>query len=220
MSSSATPTSDRATSKTSRNSSSCAPSITASASSAISSTKPPRHRHPNRLRSLLYPLKRPEPARASARAVARLTEPPHQPKHIFITGGVVSSLKGITAASMGRLLKNMGYRVAIQKLDPYLNVDPGTESLPARRGLRHRRRRGNRPGPRPLRALPRPALQPSRHLHLGRIYQSVIQKERAGDYHGGTVQVIPHITNEIKEAIRRQRPGSRRRHHRDRRHRR
>ena len=76
-------------------------------------------------------------------------------KYIFVTGGVVSGLgKGITAASLGRLLKTRGLKVASQKLDPYINVDPGTMSpLPARRGLRHRRRRRDRPGPGPLRAL-------------------------------------------------------------------
>ena len=76
-------------------------------------------------------------------------------KYIFVTGGVVSGLgKGICAASLGRLLKQCGLRVKNQKFDPYLNVDPWhDESLPARRGLRHRRRRGDRPGPRPLRAL-------------------------------------------------------------------
>jgi len=125
-------------------------------------------------------------------------------RHIFITGGVVSSLgKGITSASIGRLLKNMGYRVRIQKLDPYLNVDPGTMN-PFQHGevfvtvdgaetdldLGHYERYLNQPC--------------TRHSTYtsGRIYLSVIQKEREGRYNGGTVQVVPHITNEIKDAIR------------------
>ncbi|MBA3685640.1 MAG: CTP synthase [Planctomycetes bacterium] len=125
-------------------------------------------------------------------------------RHIFITGGVVSSLgKGITCSSIARLLKNMGYSVRIQKLDPYLNVDPGTMN-PFQHGevfvtedgaetdldLGHYERYLNQPC--------------SRHATYtsGRIYLSVIQKEREGKYNGGTVQVVPHITNEIKDAIR------------------
>ncbi|TVR13939.1 MAG: CTP synthase [Planctomycetota bacterium] len=126
------------------------------------------------------------------------------PRHIFITGGVVSSLgKGITAASIGRLLINMGYRVRIQKLDPYLNVDPGTMN-PFQHGevfvtddgaetdldLGHYER-----------FLGQPCSRNSTYTS-GRIYQTVINHERAGRYNGGTVQVVPHITNEIKEAIR------------------
>ena len=127
----------------------------------------------------------------------------HPPKHLFVTGGVVSSLgKGITSASIGRLLVNMGYTVRIQKLDPYLNVDPGTMN-PFQHGevyvtddgaecdldLGHYERFLNQPC--------------TRHSTVtsGQIYQAVIQQERAGRYNGGTVQVIPHITNEIKEAI-------------------
>ncbi|HYE05001.1 MAG TPA: CTP synthase [Planctomycetota bacterium] len=124
-------------------------------------------------------------------------------RHIFITGGVVSSLgKGITCASIGRLLKNMGYSVRIQKLDPYLNVDPGTMN-PFQHGevfvtadgaetdldLGHYER-----------FLAQPCTRHSTYTS-GRIYQSVIQKEREGRYNGGTVQVVPHITNEIKDAI-------------------
>ena len=125
-------------------------------------------------------------------------------RHIFITGGVVSSLgKGIAAASLGRLLINMGYRVRIQKLDPYLNVDPGTMN-PFQHGevyvtddgaetdldLGHYERFLGVPC--------------SKHSTVtsGRIYQSVIQKERAGKYNGGTVQVVPHVTDEIKTHIR------------------
>lgn len=124
-------------------------------------------------------------------------------KHIFITGGVVSSLgKGITAAAIGMLLKSRGLRVRHQKLDPYINVDPGTMS-PFQHGevyvthdgaetdldLGHYERFTGIPC--------------SRHSNYttGQIYHSVITKERRGDYLGATVQVIPHITNEIKQAI-------------------
>jgi CTP synthase len=125
-------------------------------------------------------------------------------RHIFVTGGVVSSLgKGIAAASLGRLLINMGYRVRIQKLDPYLNVDPGTMN-PFQHGevfvtddgaetdldLGHYER-----------FLGVPCTRNST-VTSGKIYQSVIQKERAGKYNGGTVQVVPHVTDEIKNTIR------------------
>ncbi|MBA3937577.1 MAG: CTP synthase [Planctomycetes bacterium] len=125
-------------------------------------------------------------------------------RHIFITGGVVSSLgKGIAAASLGRLLITMGYRVRIQKLDPYLNVDPGTMN-PFQHGevyvtddgaetdldLGHYER-----------FLGVPCTRNST-VTSGKIYQSVIQKERAGKYNGGTVQVVPHVTDEIKSHIR------------------
>ena len=124
-------------------------------------------------------------------------------KHIFITGGVVSSLgKGITAASVAMLLRNRGYRVRMQKLDPYLNVDPGTMS-PYQHGevyvtddgaetdldLGHYERFAGI------------TCQKSSNYTTGRIYSSVINRERQGGYLGGTVQVIPHITNEIKAAI-------------------
>ena len=127
-----------------------------------------------------------------------------QTKYIFVTGGVVSSLgKGLAAASIGCLLEGHGYRVALQKFDPYINVDPGTMS-PFQHGevyvtddgaetdldLGHYERFTS--------------TTPSRNSNwtTGKIYQSVIQKERRGDYLGRTVQVIPHITNEIKDAIR------------------
>ena len=125
-------------------------------------------------------------------------------RHIFVTGGVVSSLgKGVAAASIGRLLLNMGYSVRIQKLDPYLNVDPGTMN-PSQHGevfvtddgaetdldLGHYERFLNQP------------LNRNSTYTAGQIYQSVLQKERAGKFNGGTVQVIPHITNEIKDGIR------------------
>ena len=124
-------------------------------------------------------------------------------KYIFVTGGVVSSLgKGITAASLGRLLKSRGYRVTIQKFDPYINIDPGTRS-PYQRGvvfvtddgaetdldLGHYERFIDI------------NLSKNSNTTTGKIYQSVINKERRGDYLGGTVQVIPHITNEIKERV-------------------
>ncbi|MBU4534166.1 MAG: CTP synthase [Eubacteriales bacterium] len=124
-------------------------------------------------------------------------------KFVFVTGGVTSSLgKGITAASLGRLLKSRGVRVAIQKLDPYLNVDPGTMS-PYQHGevfvtedgaetdldLGHYERFVD------------VNLTQSSNVTTGGIYSSVIRKERRGEYLGGTVQVIPHITNEIKERV-------------------
>ena len=122
-------------------------------------------------------------------------------KYIFITGGVVSGLgKGITAASLGRLLKNRGYKVANQKFDPYLNVDPGTMS-PYEHGevfvtndgaetdldLGHYERFTDE------------SLTKYSSVTTGRIYSEVIERERRGDYLGKTVQVIPHITNAIKE---------------------
>lgn len=126
-------------------------------------------------------------------------------KYIFVTGGVVSSIgKGIVAASLGRLLKSRGYSVSILKLDPYINVDPGTMS-PFQHGevfvtndgaetdldLGHYERFTDT------------NMSKLNNVTTGLIYQSVINKERRGDYRGGTVQVIPHITNEIKERIRR-----------------
>lgn len=124
-------------------------------------------------------------------------------KYIFVTGGVVSGLgKGITAASLGRLLKNRGYKVTIQKFDPYINVDPGTMN-PYEHGevfvtddgaetdldLGHYERFIDE------------NLTKNSSVTMGKIYQTVIEKERRGDYLGKTVQVIPHITNEIKEKI-------------------
>jgi CTP synthase len=125
-------------------------------------------------------------------------------KYIFVTGGVVSSLgKGLAAASIGCLLEGHGYRVALQKFDPYINVDPGTMS-PYQHGevyvtddgaetdldLGHYER------------FTHTAITRDHNWTTGKIYSSVIQKERRGDYLGRTVQVIPHITNEIKESIR------------------
>jgi CTP synthase len=129
-------------------------------------------------------------------------------KYIFITGGVVSSLgKGIAAASLGRLLAERGLRVTIQKFDPYINVDPGTMS-PYQHGevyvtddgaetdldLGHYERFIER------------SLSQTNNVTTGRVYLSVITKERRGEFLGGTVQVIPHITDEIKSAIRRLAP--------------
>ena len=126
-------------------------------------------------------------------------------KFVFVTGGVVSSIgKGIVAASLGRLLKSRGYSVSILKLDPYLNVDPGTMS-PYQHGevfvtedgaetdldLGHYERFTDTP------------MSRLNSVTTGSIYQSVINKERRGDYNGGTVQVIPHITGEIRERIKR-----------------
>ncbi|HIX43742.1 CTP synthase [Kurthia populi] len=126
-------------------------------------------------------------------------------KYIFVTGGVVSSLgKGITAASLGRLLKNRGLEITTQKFDPYINIDPGTMS-PYQHGevfvtddgaetdldLGHYERFID--------------INLGKHSTVtsGRVYASVLRKERRGDYNGGTVQVIPHITNEIKDRIQR-----------------
>ncbi|GIO26831.1 CTP synthase [Ornithinibacillus bavariensis] len=124
-------------------------------------------------------------------------------KYIFVTGGVVSSLgKGITAASLGRLLKNRGLKVTIQKFDPYINVDPGTMS-PYQHGevfvtddgaetdldLGHYERFIDE------------NLNKYSNITTGKVYSNVIRKERRGDYLGGTVQVIPHITNEIKDQV-------------------
>ncbi|MCC8015656.1 MAG: CTP synthase [Eubacterium sp.] len=124
-------------------------------------------------------------------------------KYIFVTGGVVSGLgKGITAASLGRLLKARGFKVTIQKFDPYINIDPGTMS-PYQHGevfvtedgaetdldLGHYERFVDE------------NLSVNSNVTTGKIYWSVLNKERKGDYLGGTVQVIPHITNEIKDRV-------------------
>ena len=134
----------------------------------------------------------------------------HAPKYIFVTGGVVSSLgKGIAAASLARLLVERGLTVTMMKLDPYLNVDPGTMS-PFQHGevfvtddgaetdldLGHYERFIDRP------------LTQANNITTGRIYSNVITKERRGEYLGSTVQVIPHITDEIKSAVRRVAPGN------------
>ena len=126
-------------------------------------------------------------------------------KYIFVTGGVVSSLgKGIIAGSLGRLLKNRGLKVAIQKFDPYLNVDPGTMS-PYQHGevfvtddgtetdldLGHYERFIDN------------NLNKYSNVTTGKIYSEVLHKERRGDYLGRTVQVIPHITDAIKDKIKR-----------------
>ncbi|WP_302959052.1 CTP synthase, partial [Alistipes finegoldii] len=126
-----------------------------------------------------------------------------KPKYIFVTGGVASSLgKGIISASIARLLQARGYSVTIQKLDPYINVDPGTLN-PYEHGecyvtedgaetdldLGHYERFTNQP------------TSKANNVTTGRIYKSVIEKERKGEYLGKTVQVIPHITDEIKRRI-------------------
>src|SRR3974377_2179288 len=124
-------------------------------------------------------------------------------KYIFVTGGVVSSLgKGLAAASIGCLLESRGLKVSMQKFDPYLNVDPGTMS-PFQHGevfvtddgaetdlaLGHDER------------FPHGRLSRDNNWTTGRIYEQIIAKERRGDYLGKTVQVIPHVTNEIKAAM-------------------
>src|SRR5512144_2404486 len=134
----------------------------------------------------------------------------HTTKFIFVTGGVVSSLgKGIAAASLGRLLVERGLRVTMMKLDPYLNVDPGTMS-PFQHGevfvtddgaetdldLGHYERFIDR------------SLSQANNVTTGRIYLNVITKERRGEFLGATVQVIPHITDEIKSAMKRIAPAS------------
>jgi len=124
-------------------------------------------------------------------------------KYIFVTGGVVSGLgKGITAASLGRLLKQRGLQVSVQKLDPYLNVDPGTMS-PYQHGevfvtddgaetdldLGHYERFIDE------------NLTVNSSVSAGQVYWNVLNRERRGDYLGGTVQIIPHITDEIKNRV-------------------
>ncbi|MEA5019155.1 MAG: CTP synthase [Gordonibacter sp.] len=126
-------------------------------------------------------------------------------KHIFVTGGVVSSLgKGITAASLGHLLKARGYRVTMQKMDPYLNVDPGTMS-PFQHGEVFVTDDGHE-GDLDLGHYERfidENLSRESNFTQGSIYQSLIAQERRGDFLGGTVQVIPHVTEAIKERLRR-----------------
>ena len=124
-------------------------------------------------------------------------------KYIFVTGGVVSSLgKGLTMAAIGMLLESRGIRVGMQKLDPYINVDPGTMS-PYQHGevyvtddgaetdldLGHYERYTDA------------RISRASNITTGRIYSNVIEKERKGEYLGATVQVVPHITNEIKAAV-------------------
>ena len=131
-------------------------------------------------------------------------------KYVFVTGGVVSGLgKGITAASLGRLLKARGYQITMQKFDPYINVDPGTMN-PIQHGevfvtddgtetdldLGHYERFIDE------------NLDKNSNVTTGKIYWSVLNKERHGDYGGGTVQVIPHITNEIKDRFQKAKTGA------------
>ena len=133
-----------------------------------------------------------------------MVQTPHTTKHIFVTGGVASSLgKGLTASSLGRLLTSRGLRVTMQKLDPYINVDPGTMN-PFQHGevfvtddgaetdldIGHYERFLDR------------NLTEDANVTTGKVYSRVIAKERRGEYLGDTVQVIPHITNEIKDRIR------------------
>ena len=126
-------------------------------------------------------------------------------KHIFVTGGVVSSLgKGITAASLGHLLKARGYKVTMQKMDPYLNVDPGTMS-PFQHGEVFVTEDGHE-GDLDLGHYERfidENLSRESNFTQGSIYKTLIARERRGDFLGGTVQVIPHVTEAIKERLRR-----------------
>ena len=141
-------------------------------------------------------------------------------KYIFVTGGVVSSLgKGLAAASIGCLMESRGLKVTLQKFDPYLNVDPGTMS-PFQHGevfvtddgaetdldLGHYER------------FTHSKLSRDNNWTTGRIYETIIAKERRGDYLGKTVQVIPHVTNEIKSAMKKVSRGCRPGDRRDRRH--
>ena len=141
-------------------------------------------------------------------------------RYVFITGGVVSSLgKGLASAALGALLQARGYKVRLRKLDPYLNVDPGTMS-PDQHGevfvtddgaetdldLGHYERFTGRPA------------NKRDNITTGRIYQDIITKERRGDYLGATVQVIPHVTDAIKEFVLEGNDGVRFRAGRDRRH--
>ena len=122
----------------------------------------------------------------------------HVTKHIFVTGGVVSSLgKGLTASSLGRLLRSRGLRVLQQKLDPYINVDPGTMN-PFQHGEVYVTEDGAETD------LLDVFLSQKANVTTGQIYQEVLRKERAGEYLGQCVQVIPHITNEIKSRMRAQ----------------
>ena len=124
-------------------------------------------------------------------------------KYVFVTGGVVSGLgKGITASSIALLLKSRGYKVFMQKFDPYINVDPGTMS-PYQHGevfvtadgsetdldLGHYERFIDE------------ELNYTSNMTMGKIFSSVIEKERRGDFLGGTVQIVPHVTNEIKSKV-------------------
>ena len=124
-------------------------------------------------------------------------------KHIFVTGGVVSSLgKGITAASLGHLLKARGYKVTMQKMDPYLNVDPGTMS-PFQHGEVFVTDDGHE-GDLDLGHYERfidENLSRESNFTQGSIYRSLIARERRGDFLGGTVQVIPHVTEAIKDRL-------------------
>jgi CTP synthase len=127
----------------------------------------------------------------------------HMTKYIFVTGGVVSGLgKGVTVASLGTILKARGVRVATMKLDPYLNVDPGTMSP-----ISTARSSSPTTAPRPIWIWATTNASSMRisaglsNITSGQIYTEVLSQERRGDYLGGTIQVIPHVTNEIKRRI-------------------
>src|SRR4029077_20930311 len=160
--------------------------------------------HPPRRDALAGRVDRAHAGAARARRAREATVVSRPPKYVFVTGGVVSSLgKGITAASLGRLLKARGLKVQVQKFDPYINVDPGTMS-PFQHGevfvtedgaetdldIGHYER-----------FIDENLSRNSNHT-AGAVWDRVIRKERKGEYLGSPVQVIPHITNEIKERIR------------------
>ena len=131
-------------------------------------------------------------------------------KYVFVTGGVVSGLgKGITAASLGRLLKDRGHKIFMQKFDPYLNIDPGTmnpvqhgEVFVTEDGLETDLDLGH------YERFVDVNLTSESNVTSGRIYDTILQKERRGDYEGKTVQVIPHVTNEIKRRFHRSKDGT------------
>ncbi len=148
-------------------------------------------------------MKKRNPKKTTKKSATRSTSKPLVQKYIFVTGGVVSSIgKGLTAASLGTLLEARGLKVSLMKCDPYINVDPGTMS-PLQHGevyvtddgaetdldLGHYERFTN------------VVLRKANSITAGQVYENVISKERRGDYLGGTVQVIPHITDEIKSRI-------------------
>src|SRR6195952_5555913 len=146
------------------------------------------------------PWARPPPTGAPRPSTQRPTD---MTKFVFVTGGVVSSLgKGIAAASLAAILESRGLKVTLIKLDPYLNVDPGTMSP-----LQHGEVFVTDDGAEtdldlgPYERLTETRMPRTNNFTTGQIYQSVLNKERRGDYLGKTVQVIPHVTNEIQEFI-------------------
>ncbi len=173
-------------------------------------------------RAFPYRLSPVEPRSSAVAGLDQATGEPSMARYVFITGGVVSSLgKGLASAALGALLQARGYSVRLRKLDPYLNVDPGTMS-PFEHGevfvtddgaetdldLGHYER------------FTGVAARRTDSISAGRIYSNVLEKERRGDYLGKTIQVIPHVTNEIKDFLQHRRRRDRLHALRDRRHRR